>query len=86
MVNQNFFIFRFVNKDGKKVTTLKFGEKKKGKKKLGNVFLRKHHRVYPVFGKRSVDDHLSEDDIFYMDHHRNTRFELYEKVESFLKG
>ena len=76
---------RFVNKDGKKITTYKLNEKK-GKKKLGNVFLRKHHRVYPVFGKRSVDDHLSEDDIFYMDHHRNTRFELYEKIESFLKG
>lgn len=76
---------RFTNKDGQKVVTIKLKDKKK--KKLGNLFLRKHHRVYPIFGKRSVDDHLSEDDdVLFMEHHRNTRFELYEKIENFLKG
>jgi hypothetical protein len=55
---------------------------------LGNVFLRKHHRVYPVFGKRSIDDHLykTEEDRFFMDHHRNSRFDLYERIEGFLNG
>lgn len=75
-----------MNKFGEKVLTKKFMKKLKGKKKLGNIFLRKHNRVYPVFGKRSVDDHLTVEDTFYMEHHRNTRFSLYEKIEGFLKG
>lgn len=60
--------------------------KHKGKKKLGNLFLRNHNRVYPVFGKRSVDEHLTEEEKFFMEHHRTTRFSLYEKIEGFLKG
>lgn len=60
---------------------IKYGNKKK---KLGNIFLRKHNRVYPVFGKRSVDDHVTDEDAFYMDHHRNSRFDAYEKIEKFL--
>lgn len=80
-----YFPVSFVNKYGQKVLTKKI-KPKKGKKKLGNVFLRKHNRIYPVFGKRSVDDHLSDEDKFYMEHHRTTRFALYEKIEGFLKG
>lgn len=75
-----------VNKFGEKTKTMK-KKKFQGKKVLGNVFLRKHHRIYPVFGKRSVDDHQlyrTEEDRFYMDHHRNSRFSLYEKIEGFL--
>lgn len=74
-----------MNKFGQKVLTKKL-KKFNGKKKLGNIFLRKHNRVYPVFGKRSVDDHLTDEDKFYMEHHRNTRFSLYDKIEGFLKG
>jgi len=62
---------------------IKYGKKKK---KLGNLFLRKHNRVYPVFGKRSIDDNLTHDRIFYLDHHRNSRFDAYEKIENFLIG
>lgn len=61
-------------------------KKFKGKKILGNIFLRKHNRVFPVFGKRSVDDHLTDEEKFYMEHHRNSRFSLYDKIEGFLKG
>lgn len=82
-----FFVMhgRFINKNGEKIKTVKLNKDKK-KKKLGNLFLRKHHRVYPIFGKRSVDEHLTENDILDMEHHRNSRFELYEKIENFLKG
>lgn len=76
----------FVNKYGKKVLTKKVMKHKGGKKKLGNLFLRNHNRVYPVFGKRSVDDHLTDEEKFYMEHHRTSRFNLYEKIEGFLKG
>jgi len=74
-----------VNKYGEKVLTKKL-RNKSGKKKLGNIFLRKHNRVFPVFGKRSVDEHLSDEDKFYMEHHRTSRFGLYEKIEGFLTG
>ncbi|KAG5672416.1 hypothetical protein PVAND_002547 [Polypedilum vanderplanki] len=75
----------FINKYGQKVITMKIKNDNK-KKKLGNIFLRKHHRVYPIFGKRSIDDHLTIDNLFYMDHHRNTRFDAYAKIETFLNG
>ena len=74
-----------MNKLGQKVLTKK-KKKFKGKKILGNLFLRKHHRVYPVFGKRSIDEHLTDEDKFYMEHHRSTRFNLYEKIVGFLTG
>lgn len=61
-------------------------EKYPAKKILGNIFLRKHNRVFPVFGKRSVDEQFTDEDKFYMDHHRNSRFQLYEKIQGFLKG
>lgn len=79
------FIHSIVTKLGDKNKTMK-KKKFKGKKVLGNMFLRMHHRVFPVFGKRSVDDHLyqTDEDRFYMDHHRNSRFSLYEKIEGFL--
>ncbi|CRL05608.1 CLUMA_CG018494, isoform A [Clunio marinus] len=63
---------KFVNEFGQKVLTKKLNVSKK-KKKLGNLFLRNHHRVYPVFGKRSVDDQLTDEDKFYIEHHRTTR-------------
>ncbi|XP_070503948.1 uncharacterized protein [Chironomus tepperi] len=75
----------YTNKDGQKVITMKIKYGKK-KKKLGNLFLRKHNRVYPVFGKRSIDDNLTHDRILYLDHHRNSRFDAYEKIENFLIG
>lgn len=76
-----------MNKYGKKVLTKKLVKNKtKGKKKLGNLFLRNHNRVYPVFGKRSVDEHLTDEEKFYQEHHRTSRFSLYEKIEGFLKG
>lgn len=61
-------------------------EKYPRKKKLGNIFLRKHNRIYPVFGKRSVDEHLTDEENFYMEHHRSSRFSLYEKIQGFLNG
>lgn len=82
-------LLRFVNKYGQKVHTKKLNGKKfngKKKKKLGNIFLRNHNRVFPVFGKRSVDDHLTDEEKFYMEHHRTTRFSLFEKIEGFLRG
>jgi hypothetical protein len=75
----------FINKYGQKVVTMKLKKDKK-KKKLGNVFLRKHNRVFPIFGKRSIDDHVSVENIVYMDHHRNSRFDVYGKIEGFLNG
>jgi hypothetical protein len=29
---------------------------------------------------------LTDEEKFYMEHHRNTRFSLYDKIEGFLKG
>lgn len=68
----------------------------KGKRRNGtaNIFLRHDHRVYPIFGKRSVDevedpvedDILTDEDLFYLEHHRNSRFGMYEKIETFLKA
>ncbi|CAO1438957.1 unnamed protein product [Diamesa serratosioi] len=51
-----------------------------------NVVNRKHDRVFPVFGKRSVDEHITHEEKFYLNHHRSSRFAMYEKIEGFLKG
>ncbi|XP_058817935.1 uncharacterized protein LOC131681242 [Topomyia yanbarensis] len=41
-------------------------------------------RFYPVFGKRSIDEHTHPEDKFFLDHHRSTRHKLYRKIETFL--
>lgn len=66
--------------------------KKLKNKEPGNIFLRKNHRVFPVFGrkKRSSDgdqnEELNSEEKFYLEHHRDTRFSLYSKIEGWLKG
>lgn len=66
--------------------------KKLKDKEPGNIFLRKNHRVFPVFGrkKRNSDDDdnkdLTSEEKFYLEHHRDTRFSLYSKIEGWLKG
>ncbi|XP_055643979.1 uncharacterized protein LOC129780087 [Toxorhynchites rutilus septentrionalis] len=41
-------------------------------------------RFYPVFGKRSIDEHTHPEDKFFLNHHRSTRHDLYRKIEKFL--
>lgn len=87
MILNPFLFSSFVNALGQKVTKKKLNKKKLlGKKKVANLFLRKHNRVFPVFGKRSVDEHITHEEKFYLNHHRNSRFAMYEKIEGFLKG
>ncbi|XP_053696665.1 uncharacterized protein LOC128743976 [Sabethes cyaneus] len=43
-------------------------------------------RYYPVFGKRSIDEHTHPEDKYFLEHHRATRHQLYRKIETFLEG
>lgn len=43
-----------------------------------------NRRLYPVFGKRSIDEHTHPEDKFFLTHHRTTRHELYMQIEKFL--
>ncbi|XP_055547097.1 uncharacterized protein LOC129731265 [Wyeomyia smithii] len=43
-------------------------------------------RYYPVFGKRSIDEHTHPEDKYFLEHHRATRHQLYRKIETFLDG
>ncbi|EDS41043.1 conserved hypothetical protein [Culex quinquefasciatus] len=43
-------------------------------------------RFYPVFGKRSIDAHTHPEDKFFLNHHRSTRHDLYQKIEKFLEA
>ncbi|XP_073819315.1 uncharacterized protein [Musca autumnalis] len=68
---------------------------------------RSEHRIYPIFGKRSVpenttnegivthrhhsrgirsSDQFSKIDQIHIRHHRNTRHDLYERIETYLNG
>nr|XP_019565378.2 uncharacterized protein LOC109433402 [Aedes albopictus]XP_029718355.1 uncharacterized protein LOC109403301 [Aedes albopictus] len=41
-------------------------------------------RFYPVFGKRSIEEHTHPEDKFFLNHHRSTRHDLYLQIEKFL--
>jgi hypothetical protein len=41
-------------------------------------------RFYPVFGKRSIDEHTLAEEKFFLQHHRSTRHTLYKKVSQYL--
>ncbi|EAT44614.1 AAEL004030-PA [Aedes aegypti] len=41
-------------------------------------------RFYPVFGKRSIEEHTHPEDKFFLSHHRSTRHDLYLQIEKFL--
>ncbi|XP_065091188.1 uncharacterized protein LOC135712149 [Ochlerotatus camptorhynchus] len=43
-------------------------------------------QFYPVFGKRSIDEHTHPEDKFFLNHHRSTRHELYLQIEKFLEA
>lgn len=43
-------------------------------------------RVYQALGKRSVDVATSFEDIFYFNHHRDTRHDLYRVIEKYLEA
>lgn len=43
-------------------------------------------RVYPALGKRSVDVASSFEDIFYFNHHRDTRHDLYNVIEKYIEA
>ncbi|XP_065078946.1 uncharacterized protein LOC135701927 [Ochlerotatus camptorhynchus] len=43
-------------------------------------------RFYPVFGKRSIDEHTHPEDKFFLNHHRSTRHDLYLQIEKFLEA
>lgn len=43
------------------------------------------HRIYPVFGKRSIENHqLTIEDKFHLHYHRISRHQLYLKIEKYL--
>lgn len=47
--------------------------------------IRKLHTIYPAMGKRSiVDPTATHDQKFYLDHHRNTRHDLFGLIEKYV--
>lgn len=43
------------------------------------------HAVYPAMRKRRISNlYATYEDKFYLDHHRNTRHEVYNIIEKFL--
>lgn len=49
--------------------------------------IRKLHTIYPAMGKRSIVDHTATyEEKFYLDHHRNTRHELFGLIEKYVSA
>ena len=88
LFESNSFMYELTK--SKKVKHIKLNKQKN--RESNNLFLRKHNRVFPIFGrkKRNSDDYdkveLNDEDKFYLEHHRDTRFTLYQKIEGWLKA